>query len=96
MIRITQRTPSLVVQARDRCRARLMAEGIDVLPSQTNFLFVRADESDAAPVQQALRAEGILVRHFSVPLLKPWLRVTIGTTEDMETVTEALIRCIKK
>ena len=66
-----------------------------MLPSATNFLFVRADEADASPVQQALRAEGILVRHFSAPRLKPWLRVTVGTAEDMDRVTDALIRLIR-
>lgn len=83
-----------VVAARDRCRTRLTAAGIPVLPSATNFLFVRADAEDAGPVQQALRAEGILVRHFSAPRLWPWLRVTIGAMEDMEKVTDALIRLI--
>ena len=65
-----------------------------MLKSATNFLFVKAGE-DAAPVQKALREEGILVRHFGSPRLKSWLRVTIGTTEDMEKVTDALIRHIK-
>ncbi len=81
-----------VVAARDKCRAALLAAGIDVLPSATNFLFVRADAEDAAPVQQALRAEGILVRHFTAPRLRPWLRVTVGSEADMERVTQAIIR----
>ena len=84
-----------VVAAREECRRRLTEAGITVLPSATNFLFVRADEADASPVQQALRAEGILVRHFSAPRLKPWLRVTVGTAEDMDRVTDALIRLIR-
>ena len=92
----TARTVALVTAARDRCRERLTAAGITVLPSATNFLFVKANPVDAAPVQQALRAEGILVRHFSGPKLAPWLRVTVGTTEDMETVTEALLRLIPR
>ncbi|MGN0778615.1 MAG: histidinol-phosphate transaminase [Aristaeellaceae bacterium] len=83
-----------VISARDTCRQRLLEAGIDVLPSATNFLFVRADAQDAAPVQQALRAEGMLVRHFSAPRLKPWLRITVGTAEEMEQVTAALIRLI--
>ena len=91
----TAQTVAKVIAARDRCHERLLAAGIDVLPSATNFLFVRADAADAAPVQLALREEGILVRHFTAPRLKPWLRVTVGTTEDMEIVTEALIRLIK-
>ena len=84
-----------VVAARDKCREALLAAGIDVLPSATNFLFVRAGGTDAAPVQQALRDEGILVRHFTAPRLKAWLRVTVGTEADMEKVTEALIRLIR-
>ncbi len=85
-----------VIAARDQCRERLTAAGIDVLPSATNFLFIRADEEDASAVQLALRQEGILVRHFSAPRLRPWLRVTVGTAQDMERVTEALVRLIKK
>ena len=91
----TNKTVNLVVAARDKAYAALKANGIEVLPSATNFLFVKAGE-DAAPVQKALREEGILVRHFSAPRLKSWLRVTIGTTEDMEKVTEALVRHIKE
>jgi len=91
----TEKTVGLVVAARDRAYARLREAGIDVLPSATNFLFVKAGQ-DAAPVQKALRDEGILVRHFGSERLKSWLRVTIGTTEDMEKVTDALIRLIKE
>ena len=90
----TAKTVGLVVAARDRAYSRLKEAGIEVLKSATNFLFVKAGE-DAAPVQQALRSEGILVRHFGSQRLKSWLRVTIGTTEDMEKVTDALIRLIK-
>ena len=90
----TAKTVALVVAARDRAYARLQEAGIEVLKSATNFLFVKAGE-DAAPVQKALREEGILVRHFGSQRLKSWLRVTIGTTEDMEKVTDALIRQIK-
>ena len=39
--------------------------------------------------------DGILVRHFSTPHLQSYLRVTIGTTEDMRIVTERLISRIK-
>lgn len=90
----TDQAVRLVVAAREKCRRRLTDAGLTVLPSAANFLFIKADERDAAPVQQALRDEGILVRHFSGPRLSPWLRVTVGTAEDMDTVTEALLRLI--
>ena len=86
----TEAATRRIVGARDKCR-------VEVLPSATNFLFVHADETDAGPVQQALRNEGILVRHFTAPRLKTWLRVTVGTEADMGKVTEALIRhCTRK
>ncbi len=88
--RVTQ-----IVTVRDQCCQALRRVGIPVLPSSTNFLFIRADEKDASPIQQSLREEGILVRHFSSDRLKPWLRVTVGTAENMEIVTEALIRLIQ-
>jgi len=91
----TAETVRLVCKARDRCYDRLTAAGIPVLRSATNFLFVKADPVDAAPVQQALRAEGVLVRHFKADRLKAWLRVTVGTTEDMEIVTEKLLKFCK-
>lgn len=91
----TAETVRLVVAAREETRRRLTEAGIEVLPSATNFLFVRAHERDAAPVQAALREEGILVRHFSAPRLAPWLRVTVGTAADMAKVTDALLRIVK-
>ena len=91
----TAEKTQLVIQAREETYTRLTEAGITVLPSATNFLFVKADETDASPVQQALRTEGILVRHFASGRLKPWLRITIGTVDDMRTVTDTLLRLIK-
>ncbi len=92
----TEETVRLVCQARDDCYDALMAAGIPVLRSATNFLFVRADAEDAAHVQQSLRKEGILVRHFGAPRLKAWLRVTVGTVDDMKIVTEKLLNLCRK
>ena len=91
----TAGTVRKVCEARDRCRAFLLAAGIPCLKSATNFLFVKADPVDAAPVQQKLREEGVLVRHFKADRLKAWLRVTVGSTEDMEVVTEKLLAYCK-
>ena len=91
----TADTVRLVCEARDKCRDALLAAGIPCLKSATNFLFVKADPVDAAPVQLKLREEGVLVRHFKADRLKAWLRVTIGTTEDMEIVTDKLLKFCK-
>ncbi len=92
----TAGTTARIIQAREETRQTLQAAGIPVLPSATNFLFVRADPVDAAPVQRALREEGILVRHFSSEKLRPWLRVSMGTPEEMRRVAAALVRLINR
>ena len=88
----TDETVRLVCEARDDCYQALTAAGIPVLKSATNFLFVKADPVDAASVQQQLRAEGVLVRHFKADRLKAGLRVTVGTKADMQVVTEKLLK----
>lgn len=84
-----------VEEAREYTRNMLMNAGIPVLKSATNFLFVQADPTDAKWVLDALRARGILVRYFSAEKLKPWLRVSIGTMEEMQEVAPAMVEIIK-
>ena len=92
----TEETTGKVLEARAYTIARLREAGIDVLESQTNFLFVKAHPSDASGVQAALREEGILVRHFARGRLAPYLRVSVGTMDDMHKVADAMIRLIAK
>lgn len=91
-VEYTKMTRDKVVAAREKTTEALLAAGIEVIPSDTNFLFVKA--GDGAAVRRALREEGILVRHFQGKRTAPYLRVSIGTDAEMEKVTEALIRLI--
>lgn len=75
-------------------RARFVAEvrqlGYTVIESQTNFVFASPPDRDGKRVYEALFARKILVRHFSDPLLKHGLRITIGTDAEMEALLAAL------
>ena len=55
-----------------------------VLPSQANFLFLSHPSHGGKELLDALRERGILVRWWSDPPIENWLRVTIGTDEEME------------
>lgn len=85
-----------VVAAREWTRRALTEAGIPVLPSEANFLFVQADEKDAAWVLRALKERGILVRHFASRRTAPYLRITIGTMEDMAVVVRELLNILGK
>ena len=78
-----EETIQKVVSTREWACAALRAGGFFVLPSAANFLFVKADQENAAPVQQKLKERGVLVRHFNAPRVAPYLRVSVGTREEM-------------
>jgi histidinol-phosphate aminotransferase len=62
----------------------LKGRGYEVLDSAANFLFIRRPGWDASAVFQHLRARGVYVRHFNLPRISDWLRVTIGTDPEMD------------
>jgi histidinol-phosphate aminotransferase len=78
---------------RQRTTDALAAMGFQVLPSQANFIFTRPP-LPAARFAQDLRDNGILVRHFSDGRVKDYVRVSIGTDEEMDAflnVTEKIV-----
>ena len=76
---------------RDRTVSWLVAEGHEVAPSDANFvLFGRFDDREA--VWQGLLDRGVLIR---VTGPDGWLRVSIGTTEEMTAFKDALTEVTK-
>ena len=64
--------------------------GFQVLPSKANFIFARHPAVSGAELYSGLRKRGILVRHFTKERIKDFVRITIGTQEQMERLAEAL------
>ena len=79
-----------VVATRADTTARLRDRGFTVLDSATNFLFVTTDRMPCREIFEKLRAQGILIRYFSAPRIDNWLRITIGTPEQMQRFFAAL------
>jgi histidinol-phosphate aminotransferase len=78
-----------IIATRDHTSQRLAKLGFDVLPSQTNFLLVRPPRFPAEQWLEKLRDRRILVRWFSAPEVRPYLRITIGTPAEMNTLLRA-------
>lgn len=64
--------------------------GFEVLPSKANFIFARHPAVSGAELYSELRRRGILVRHFTKERIKDFIRITIGTQEQMEHLANAL------
>jgi len=80
-----------IITTRGRVSAGLRAMGFRVLPSQTNFVFAAppADVKSGKDFLAALRERGFLVRHFNKPRIADFLRISIGTDDDMDAFLEA-------
>ena len=79
-----------VMETRAWTAGELARRGFELTHSQTNFLFARTDRMEGGTLYQALRDKGVLVRHFSAPRISDWLRITVGTMEQMETLLNKL------
>ncbi len=86
-----------IVATRERMKAELSARGFEVTPSMTNFLFLRHPAyASGAQIYEGLRGRGVLVRHFASPSrIDPYVRMTIGSDEDMDLVLAALDDLLK-
>jgi len=86
---------SRVIKTRERTAQTLCGLGFTVLPSSANFLFVKPPNISGAEFFAALREKGILVRHFNKARIADFLRISIGTDEEMDIVLDACREIIR-
>ncbi|MDR3312681.1 MAG: aminotransferase class I/II-fold pyridoxal phosphate-dependent enzyme [Spirochaetaceae bacterium] len=79
-----------IVAQRESFGAVLRHSGWQVLPSQANFLFAQKPGTSGREIYERCKAAGILVRHFPTPPLDGFVRITIGTAEEMAALEECL------
>lgn len=82
------RSRSENARVREKFRARLEQQGLEVYPSAGNFLLVRFADVDEAV--KRLNARGVIPRRMAAYGLPDCLRITIGTEEDMDIAADAL------
>jgi histidinol-phosphate aminotransferase len=84
-----------VIATRERIAAALIKLGYTVIPSRTNFLFVQSPKKSGPDLFALFRERGILTRHFNKPRITDFLRVSIGTDEEMDTFIAACMEIEK-
>ncbi len=83
-------TVGKVVETRDWFKEEIKKIGFSCPDSSTNFLFITHKDIPASEIFNKAREKKIFVRYFKKPRIDNYLRVTIGTREDMETFLEFL------
>lgn len=85
-----EHTRDAVITTRAALSAQLEQLGFEVLPSKANFIFARHPERDGLQLAAALRERSILVRHFKLPRIDQFLRISIGTDAQCAQLVQAL------
>ena len=85
-----EKTNAKIIQTREKTSEKLKKLGFKVLNSSANFIFISYKDVYAGDLYKQLKENGVLVRYFSKDRIDNYLRVTIGTDEEMGTFIEKL------
>ena len=77
-------TTAKIIQTREEAKERLTALGFTFPEPMANFIFASHKTIPAKELFEAMREAGIFVRYFNKPRIDNYLRITIGTPEQME------------
>lgn len=83
-------TTARIAATREDAKKRLTELGFTFPDSYSNFIFARHSSADAGVIFEKLKERRIFVRYWNKPRISQYLRITIGTPEEMECLYTAL------
>lgn len=85
-----EETRAKIIATREWTKAELKKLGFSFGDSMSNFIFATHETIQAREIYEALRKENIYVRYFSKERIDNYLRISIGTQEEMEALIDFL------
>ncbi len=79
-----------IVETREKVTNQLCKLGFTCTNSKSNFIFASTDKMPACEIAAKLREKGILIRYFNKPKIDNYLRITVGSAEDMQTLVDTV------
>ena len=89
-----QKTCDQIISTRELVTLKLQALNFQVLPSSANFVFVKPSGISAEDLYVKLKEQGVLVRYFAYPRINEYLRITIGTEDEMQVFLQKIAEII--
>ena len=90
-----EKTRAAIMDTRAWTMQQLTDRGFTVLDSCANFVFASTGRINGGVLYKELKKKGILVRHFDAPRIENWLRITIGTPEQMQALMDAVDKILE-
>ncbi|RUT63373.1 histidinol phosphate aminotransferase [Clostridium botulinum] len=87
---------SKVIKTRNWTINELRKIGFKIIPSKANFIFITHDTYQAEDIFIKLKDENVLVRYFNKDRISNYLRVSIGSKEEMEIFMDKIKKIINK
>ena len=85
-----EETVAKVIKTRQWTREELIKRGFSVTDSRTNFVFASPCDIPAGELFRNLKEHGIFVRWWDKPRLRNWLRISVGTDEQMRKLLDTI------
>lgn len=85
-----QKILARIVATRERVAEEMKKIGFDVRESQTNFIFASHKTVPAKQIFEQLKEQNIYVRYFNKPRIDNYLRITVGTDDQMDEFLKAV------
>lgn len=79
-----------IIATREKTKKELKELGFSFPDSKSNFIFAKHESVKASLIFTKLKEKNIFVRYFNKPRIDNYLRITIGTNEQMEALIKAL------
>lgn len=83
-----------IIETREWAKKELKEMGFDFPDSRANFIFVTHPKKDAKQLFEELKQKQIYVRYWGSSRIEQYLRITIGTRQEMEILLAALRECL--
>ena len=85
-----------IAQNREDTAKILREMGFTVTASKANFLFAGHPAIAGKTLYQKLKQRGVLVRHFDKPRIADFVRITVGTAEQMKILTDTIRQILEE
>lgn len=79
-----------IISTRTYLTDELQKRNFAVLSSKTNFVFAKSSKTKGEDLYLKLKEKGILVRYFNKPIINDYLRITVGTDEEIKSLISAI------